>query len=61
MIGLASGSTGFFKTSCQIWERVLLIVGGLMLIDPSLMTDVVGILLIVGCCVWQTAQKKKTA
>ena len=32
-----------------------------MLIDPSLMTDVVGILLIVGCCVWQTAQKKKTA
>ena len=35
------------------------VLGGL--IDPSLMTDIVGILLIVGCCVWQTAQKKKTA
>ena len=31
-----------------------------MLIDPSLMTDVVGILLIVAGCAWQKMQQNKT-
>ena len=59
--GLSSSLEGFLSVKMSVPVRVLMAAGGLMLIDPSLMTDVVGILLIVGCCVWQTAQKKKTA
>lgn len=61
MIGLASGSTGFFKTSCQIWERVLLIVGGLMLIDPGTLTDIAGIGIILLIYFIQKAREKRTA
>lgn len=61
VFGLSSSLEGFLSVKMSVLVRVLMAAGGLMLIDPSLMTDVVGILLIVGCCVWQTAQKKKTA
>ena len=61
VFGLSSSLEGFLSVKMSVPVRVLMAAGGLMLIDPSLMTDVVGILLIVGCCVWQTAQKKKTA
>ena len=60
VFGLSSSLEGFLSVKMSVPVRALMDAGGLMLIDPSLMTDVVGILLIVGCCVWQTAQKKKT-
>ncbi len=43
MIGIAAGMTGWFSTRANVLERILFIAAGLMLIDPSFMTDVIGI------------------
>jgi TRAP transporter 4TM/12TM fusion protein len=38
----AAGLHGFFLTATAPWQRALLIVGGLLLIDPGLLTDIAG-------------------
>ncbi len=43
MVGLASGSSGFFKAPCNLLERIVLIASGLLLIDPGTLTDIAGI------------------
>lgn len=43
MMGLATGFTGYFKTSCKVWERIVLIASGLLLVDAGTLTDIVGI------------------
>ena len=61
MIGVATGFTGYFRTSCAWWERLLLIGAGLLLIDPTTVTDIIGIVVVGGIFVLQTLQKKKAA
>jgi TRAP transporter 4TM/12TM fusion protein len=39
---LAAGLHGYFLTAANWWQRVLLIGGGLLLIDPGLVTDIIG-------------------
>ncbi|MGE3988239.1 TRAP transporter permease [Pseudorhodoplanes sp.] len=41
----AGGLHGYFITAANHWQRVLLCVGGLLLIDPGLVTDSVGAVL----------------
>ena len=41
-------------------QRILAIVGGLMLIDPSVTTDIIGIVLVALVLVWQMATRKKS-
>ena len=36
-------------------------VGGLLLIDPNALTDIVGIALVAGAVVWQVLEKKSLA
>jgi TRAP transporter 4TM/12TM fusion protein len=38
----AGGLHGYFLTAANFWQRGLLLVGGLMLIDPGLVTDTIG-------------------
>lgn len=38
----AGGLHGYFITAANYWQRALLIVGGLLLIDPGLVTDLIG-------------------
>ncbi|MDO5563293.1 MAG: TRAP transporter fused permease subunit, partial [Synergistaceae bacterium] len=47
---MAAGIQGYLKTSLPNWTRVLLIVSAILLIDPGIMTDVIG--LCVGVFVW---------
>ena len=42
VFGLSSSLEGFLSVKMSVPVRVLMAAGGLMLIDPSLMTDVVG-------------------
>ena len=42
MAGVSAAMIGFFITRCSWWERVLMLVGGLMLIDPGTVTDLSG-------------------
>jgi TRAP transporter 4TM/12TM fusion protein len=41
----AGGLHGYFLTAANHWQRALLIIGGLLLIDPGFVTDVIGVVL----------------
>ncbi len=43
IFGVSAGLEGFVLTKTPLWQRVLLIAGGLSLIYPGLLTDVIGI------------------
>ncbi len=62
IFGVAAALEGFILTKMNPIERVLIAAGGLLLIDPNTITDVIGILLVVVIIVWQIVKgKKKTA
>lgn len=59
MIGIATGMTGYFKTNCNIVERILLIGGGIMMVDAGSLTDGIGIALLVAIYLMQLSRVKK--
>lgn len=59
IFGVAAGMEGFMFTRLAVWERLVVIAGGLMLIDPNPITDVVGILVIGLMIMRQLAQAKR--
>ncbi|WP_312644609.1 TRAP transporter permease [Hydrogenoanaerobacterium sp.] len=63
MLGVSACMTGYLMGKTAWWERILLLVGGLMLIIPGLVTDVCGIGLVGGVAAFQyvTHRKPKTA
>lgn len=46
MIGIGAAMTGYFLTYVPLYQRILLAVGGLLLIDPGVVTDILGILIV---------------
>lgn len=44
IFSVSVGGMGFFKVRTNILERILFVIGGLLLIDPNFITDMVGIL-----------------
>ncbi|MCW1929204.1 TRAP transporter permease [Bhargavaea beijingensis] len=58
MAGVSSGLVGYFVSHSNWLERVTLIVGGLCLIDPTMITNIVGVLLIAA--VWAIQRKKES-
>jgi len=59
IFGVAAGLEGYLKTKMNAIQRIVFVVSGLMLIIPSWITDVVGIVLIVLVIVWQYAEAAK--
>lgn len=53
MFAIAGGMEGFIKRKLPWWERILAIIGGLALIDPNLITDIIGIVVIAFICAGQ--------
>jgi TRAP transporter 4TM/12TM fusion protein len=47
MISIAAGVAGYFVTKSSIIERILLIIGGLVLVKPGLYTDIAGIVIVL--------------
>lgn len=43
VLGMAGGLQGYFIARCRMWERPLLVLGGLALIDSGSLTDLIGI------------------
>ena len=43
---LSAALEGYFKTHIAVWQRTLMAVGGLMLIIPETMTDIIGIVIV---------------
>ena len=60
IFGVSAGLAGYFLDFVNWPQRILAIVGGLMLIDPSVTTDIIGIVLVALVLVWQMATRKKT-
>ena len=61
IFGVAAGLEGYLKKEMNPLQRILFDVAGLMLIFPSWITDIVGIVLIVAVIVWQYAEAAKKA
>lgn len=59
MTGLSGAMIGQFVDTCKTWERLVLIVGGLCLIDPNVITDVVGMGMLAIIAAYQYMRKKK--
>jgi TRAP transporter 4TM/12TM fusion protein len=60
MVALSAGVTGFWSTHLRWYERLALVVGGLCLIDPGLLTDLIGIGLVAGTFALQFLRHRAT-
>lgn len=58
VIAFASAVQDYFLTKTRIWERVLFLVGALMLINPDTMMDLIGLLIVVVPVTTQILQKR---
>ncbi len=61
MAGVASGIEGYFLRRMNIVERVLIAIGGLMMLYPGAATDIIGIVIVVAIGAFQVMQTKKGA
>ncbi len=61
MMGIATGFTGYLRRNCHMWERFVLVVSGLLMVDAGTTTDIIGIVLFAGILLLQSREKKKTA
>ena len=52
MFAIAGGMEGYMKTTLPTWQRILAVGGGLLLIHPDLLTDLVGFVLICIVVLW---------
>jgi TRAP transporter 4TM/12TM fusion protein len=59
MLGLASGIEGYMFRRMPVFERLMAIGGGLCLIDPGLITDIVGFSLIASVIVLQLITRNR--
>ena len=61
MIAISSALCGFLADHCRPYERILLIIAGLLMIKPGGITDLVGLVLFVVILVMQYRRAKETA
>ena len=57
----AGGLHGYFLTSANIIQRVMLVSGGLLLIAPSLASDIAGAAIAVAVLAWQAMSRRTEA
>lgn len=61
IFGIAAALNGFLYSRLNPVFRVLLIAGGLCMMDPGALTDIVGLVLVVGITVYQKMAAKKNS
>lgn len=61
MFGISGGMTGWIYGNANMLERIALIIGGLMLINPSVVTDIVGVGIIAAILIYQKVRYKSKA
>ncbi len=61
MIGVSAGLEGYLLMPAKVWERLILIAGGILLVIPSIETDIIGLVLLAGSVVLQLLRKPKNA
>jgi TRAP transporter 4TM/12TM fusion protein len=61
VFGVAAGLRGYVFSNLKVWQRLLIIAGGLTLVYPGTITDIIGIVLVFGICFLSKAAKKPSA
>ena len=61
VFGVAAGLRGYVFSNLKIWQRLIIIAGGLTLVYPGTITDIIGIVLVFGICFLSKAAKKPSA
>lgn len=59
MIGIAASVTGYFINKGKWYDRILFFAGGLMMIDPNLMTDFIGLSVMIVAFIIQKLRPKE--
>ena len=59
MLGIAAALEGYFTRHAHLLQRLLFLAGGLLLIEPSLITDIIGVVIIIIPILWQDLENKK--
>ena len=60
MLGIGVAMIGYGFTNMKWWERIWFAVGGLLLIDPGFMTDLIGIVMMGFGFLYQWRIRKRT-
>ena len=58
VIGIGGAMQGWLLTACRPWERPVLLIGGLTLIYPGTMTDLMGLALLAVIALLQLARRR---
>ncbi len=61
MAGIGAAVEGFLMTHLKWWERILMFIGGLCLIEPGLLTDAIGLVLVGGVFFLQWTKSKNSS
>ncbi|RKM54868.1 TRAP transporter permease [Butyrivibrio sp. X503] len=61
IMAVAAALEGYLFTDMKIWERIIMIVGGIMLISPGTITDAAGVAVIAVALILQFISKKRLA
>ena len=59
MMGIAAALEGYYSRHAHPLQRLLFLAGGLLLIEPSLITDIIGIIVIIIPILWQDLENKR--
>lgn len=61
MYAIGGGVSGYLQCRAKAWERVLLMLGGILLVDPNMITNLVGLVFVGGIILIQRMRIKKEA
>ena len=59
IFGVAAALNGFLFRKMNILVRILFVAGGLLMMDPSVLTDVIGIVIFAAAFAWQYLSSKR--
>ncbi len=59
IVAISAGMEGYFSTRMKWYERIVILAAGLCLITPDTMTDVIGIVLLAICVLFQIFKAKQ--
>ena len=59
MIGLGASMIGYFVAPASWWERILFFIGGILLLDPGTVTDLIGVVILGMLVAYQYAKRRR--
>jgi TRAP-type uncharacterized transport system fused permease subunit len=57
-LALAAGLHGYLVRTCAGWERAALVAAALLLVTPGIVSDLVGLAIVLAMIGWQRAQAR---